>query len=57
MEVALELIARGRVDVAEMVTDRLGLAETGRGFGLMARGGASLKVVIDPTLDAEIGTV
>jgi L-iditol 2-dehydrogenase len=45
---ALELIASKRVEVASMVTHRLGLAQTPEGFRLVARAGDSLKVVIDP---------
>ena len=45
---ALALIRVGRVRVREMVTHRLGLAETGLGFGLVAEAGESLKVVVEP---------
>jgi len=31
-----------------MVTHRLGLAETGKGFQMMRDGGESLKVLVDP---------
>lgn len=48
MRTASGLIASRRVDVASMVTHRLGLAETGRGFQLMVEAGKSLKVVIEP---------
>lgn len=48
MLTALDLIAGRRVDVAAMVTHRLGLGETGEGFRLTARGGKSLKVVVEP---------
>lgn len=48
MRVALDLIAAKRVDVASMITHRLGLAETGRGFGLVASAGESLKVIVEP---------
>jgi len=48
MRTALDLIAARRVDVASMVTHRLGLAETGRGFRMMRDGGESLKVIVDP---------
>jgi len=47
--VALELIAARRVPVAEMITHRLPLAETPKGFELMSTpGGEHLKVVILP---------
>jgi L-iditol 2-dehydrogenase len=48
MRQALDRIATGSVDVASMVTHRLSLAETGRGFDLVRRGGDALKVVIEP---------
>ncbi len=45
---ALELIRRGRVPVADMITHRLPLAEAPRGFQLVARARDSIKVVIEP---------
>jgi L-iditol 2-dehydrogenase len=45
---ALELIRARRVLVKEMVTHRLGLAETGRGFQLVAGAQDSIKVIIEP---------
>jgi len=45
---ALELIDAGRVDVKAMITHRLPLAETQRGFALVVEGGKSMKVVIAP---------
>ncbi len=47
---SLELIRDRRVRVADMVTHRLPLAETGRGFQLTANGQDSIKVIIDPLL-------
>ncbi len=47
-EVALELIRAGSVKVAQMITHRLGLAETGRGFQLVSQGRDSIKVIIEP---------
>jgi L-iditol 2-dehydrogenase len=47
---ALELIRDHKVRVADMVTHRLPLAETGEGFQLTASGQDSLKVIIDPLL-------
>jgi L-iditol 2-dehydrogenase len=48
-EVAIELIRSGRVDVNPLVTHRLPLEETARGFKLMTgAGGESLKVIIQP---------
>jgi len=45
---ALELIRAGRVRVGEMITHRLGLAETSKGFQLVAEAGSSIKVIIEP---------
>jgi L-iditol 2-dehydrogenase len=45
---ALELIGARRVRVGEMITHRLGLAETGLGFKLVAEAGSSLKVIVEP---------
>ncbi len=46
--VAIELIRARRVPVAEMITHRLSLAETGLGFQLVAEAGESIKVIIEP---------
>lgn len=48
---ALDLIATRLPDLSELVTHRLPLAETQRGFALMLDGHESLKVVVDPRLD------
>jgi len=45
---ALQLIRSRRVEVADMITHRLPLAETGRGFQLVAEAGQSLKVIVEP---------
>jgi len=45
---ALELIRAHRVPVREMITHRLGLAETGMGFQLVANAQNSIKVIIEP---------
>ena len=45
---ALELIRSKRVRIDDMITHRFGLAETGKGFQLVAEGGGSLKVIIKP---------
>jgi L-iditol 2-dehydrogenase len=47
---SLELIRDHKVRVADMVTHRLPLAETGWGFQLTASGQDSIKVIIDPML-------
>lgn len=45
---ALELIRTRSVRVREMITHRLGLAETGLGFKLVAEAKESIKVIINP---------
>ncbi|MFC1950611.1 alcohol dehydrogenase catalytic domain-containing protein [Chloroflexota bacterium] len=45
---ALELIRARRVHIGEMITHRLGLAETGMGFKLVADAQNSIKVIIEP---------
>ncbi len=45
---ALELIRTRSVRVREMITHRLGLAETGLGFKLVAEAKESIKVIIEP---------
>jgi L-iditol 2-dehydrogenase len=45
---AIELIRAGRVNVRKMITHRLSLAETGRGFQLVAEAAESIKVIIEP---------
>ena len=45
---ALDLIRWQRVTVNDMITHRFGLAETIEGFRLVAEGGNSLKVIINP---------
>jgi len=47
---SLELIRDHKVRVADMVTHRLPLAQTGVGFQLTASGQDSIKVIIDPLL-------
>jgi L-iditol 2-dehydrogenase len=47
-QVAIELLAAGRLPVNKMITHRLGLAETQKGFQLVAGAGDSLKVIIEP---------
>ena len=47
---SMELIRRRQVRVAEMVTHRLPLADTSRGFQLTASGQDSIKVIIDPLI-------
>jgi len=46
--IAIDLLRAHRVPVHEMITHRLGLAETGVGFQLVAEGGESIKVIIEP---------
>jgi L-iditol 2-dehydrogenase len=47
---SIDLIRQRRVRVGDMVTHRLPLAETGRGFQLTASGQDSIKVIIDPLM-------
>jgi len=47
-EVAIQLLRARRLPVADMITHRIGLAETGMGFQLVAAGGDSLKVIVEP---------
>jgi L-iditol 2-dehydrogenase len=44
----LELLKGKRLPVDKMITHRLPLAETGRGFKLMTEAGESLKIIIEP---------
>jgi L-iditol 2-dehydrogenase len=46
--IAIELIRTGRVPVKQMITHRFPLAKAGEGFRLVAEGGESLKVIIEP---------
>lgn len=50
--VATELIRSGRVPVGKMITHRLPLDKAGYGFRLVAEGGESLKVIIEPQRSA-----
>lgn len=45
---AIELLKSSRVSVGDMITHRLGLAEAGKGFELVAGARDSIKVIIDP---------
>ena len=45
---ALQLIHTGRIHVEEMITHRLGLAQTCLGFQLVAQAQNSIKVIIEP---------
>lgn len=45
---ALSLISKKKVDVKDMITHRLPLSETGKGFALMTEGKDSLKIIIEP---------
>lgn len=47
---AIELIDGGRIDVDRMITHRLPLEETGKGFRLVSEAADSIKVVIEPQL-------
>ncbi|MFQ5712520.1 MAG: zinc-dependent dehydrogenase [Candidatus Scalinduaceae bacterium] len=45
---AMELISTKRITVNEMITQRLGLADTGAGFQLVTDARESIKVIIEP---------
>jgi L-iditol 2-dehydrogenase len=45
---AMALIQANRVSVAKMITHRLSLSETGKGFELVAQAQDSMKVIIEP---------
>ncbi|MBI2287742.1 MAG: zinc-binding dehydrogenase, partial [Chloroflexi bacterium] len=47
-QTALDLIQAGTIPVRQMITHRLGLAETGSGFRLVADARNSIKVIIEP---------
>ena len=48
IKVAIELLRTKRLVVSDMVTHRFGLADTGKGFALVAKAEDSMKVVIEP---------
>jgi len=48
MRTALGLLAERKIDVTSMVTHRIGLAETQRGFDLVCEAADSLKVIVEP---------
>ncbi len=50
---ALDYIQSGRVKVGRLVTHRLPLGSVQKAFNLMLRGEDSLKIIIDPRLDAD----
>jgi L-iditol 2-dehydrogenase len=45
---AIELLRTKQVAIGDMITHRLGLADTGKGFQLVASAGESIKVMIEP---------
>jgi len=45
---ALELLHQRKINVKDMITHRLSLAETGQGFQLVAEAKESIKVIIEP---------
>lgn len=45
---ALELIAKKKINVKDMITHRFGLTEAGKGFKLVAEAKESVKVIIEP---------
>jgi L-iditol 2-dehydrogenase len=51
---SIELIRNRRLRVGKMITHRLGLAQAGLGFELVANAKDSIKVIIDPQLDPQL---
>jgi L-iditol 2-dehydrogenase len=47
---SLDLIRTHQVRVADMITHRLPLSDTGLGFQLSASGSESIKVIVDPSI-------
>jgi L-iditol 2-dehydrogenase len=45
---AIELLWTKKIIVSDMITHRFGLADTGKGFELVAKAGESIKVIIEP---------
>jgi L-iditol 2-dehydrogenase len=50
LALALELIRARRVNVADMVTHRLPLSETGLGFRMVEEARDSIKIIVQPSL-------
>lgn len=48
LRTAMQLISSKRVNVTDMITHRLPLTETGKGFAMAARSEESLKIIIEP---------
>ena len=48
MATAIDMIANKRIDVAGMITHRLPLSQTARGFEMMLAAGDSMKIIIEP---------
>ncbi|MBW1988192.1 MAG: zinc-dependent dehydrogenase [Deltaproteobacteria bacterium] len=48
IQASIELLEAGRLDVHSMITHRLPLSETAKGFSLVASAGESMKVIIFP---------
>jgi L-iditol 2-dehydrogenase len=48
LEEAIQLLKEKKINVKDMITHRLGLAETGLGFQLVANAKDSMKVIIEP---------
>jgi L-iditol 2-dehydrogenase len=49
---ALELVSGGYLDFTRLITHRLPLSQIQAGFELMIAGGDSMKIIVDPRLDA-----
>jgi len=45
---AINLLSKGTISVNKLITHRVSLKDTGLGFSLVAKGGESLKVIVQP---------
>ena len=48
LEEALEILARKRINVNDMITHKLSLQETAQGFRLVEKADNSLKIIVEP---------
>jgi L-iditol 2-dehydrogenase len=51
IQMAIDSIAQKKITVTDMITHRLPLRETAKGFQLVAKAGNSLKVIIEPEME------
>jgi len=48
IQMAIDCIAQKKITVTDMITHKLPLQETAKGFQLVAEAGNSIKVIIEP---------